>query len=163
MPPVRYVAALGLAHHWHCTAAAAAQRALLPCLASSIMAGSPRFADCSEPTCYAQSVHVSGDCLSILTRVLVASPTERLSMEAIKTHPWFLAGLPPGALDMNEFLLRGMEPFNLSMVCPSKHTDSLSSSPECLLYRLRKLLVPVGPLHSRESWCGRPQAPADWA
>ena len=59
---------------------------------------------------------MSGDCLNILTRMLVASPTDRLSMELIKTHPWFLAGLPPGALDMNEFLLRGMEPLNLSMV-----------------------------------------------
>lgn len=52
----------------------------------------------------------------MLTRVLVAPPGDRLSMEDIKQHPWFLQGLPPGALDMNEFLLRGMEPFNLSMV-----------------------------------------------
>lgn len=60
---------------------------------------------------------MSKDCLDILTHMLVAVPSDRLSMDAIKTHPWFLAGLPPGALDMNEFLLRGMEPFNLSMVC----------------------------------------------
>ena len=68
-----------------------------------------------------QSVPVSKDCLDILTHMLVAVPQDRLSMDAIKTHPWFLAGLPPGALDMNEFLLRGMEPFNLSMVRDRAH------------------------------------------
>ena len=69
---------------------------------------------------------VSTDCLNMLTRVLVAPPADRLSMEDIKQHPWFLQGLPPGALDMNEFLLRGMEPFNLSMVPPS------APKPSCL-------------------------------
>lgn len=51
---------------------------------------------------------MSADCLDILTRVLVASPAERMSMEQIKTHHWFLKGLPPGALEMNDFLLQGL-------------------------------------------------------
>lgn len=57
-----------------------------------------------------QNVAVSQDCLDMLTKVLVAEPAQRMSMEDIKCHPWFLEGLPPGALDMNEFLLKGMEP-----------------------------------------------------
>jgi len=53
-------------------------------------------------------VEVSGDCLDMMTRVLVAQPSKRMSMEEIKTHPWFLKGLPPGALEMNDFLLQGL-------------------------------------------------------
>ncbi|KAK9918091.1 hypothetical protein WJX75_001144 [Coccomyxa subellipsoidea] len=53
-------------------------------------------------------VEVSMDCLDILTRVLVASPGDRMSMDEIKTHAWFLKGLPPGALEMNDFLLQGL-------------------------------------------------------
>ncbi|KAK9795493.1 hypothetical protein WJX73_006956 [Symbiochloris irregularis] len=56
------------------------------------------------------NVAVSPDCLDMLTKVLVAEPAQRMGMEDIKCHPWFLEGLPPGALDMNEFLLKGMEP-----------------------------------------------------
>lgn len=55
-----------------------------------------------------QDVEVSADCLDILTRVLVAQPGERMSMDEIKTHRWFLKGLPPGALEMNDFLLQGL-------------------------------------------------------
>lgn len=51
---------------------------------------------------------MSVDCLDILTRVLVASPGDRMSMDEIKTHAWFLKGLPPGALEMNDFLLQGL-------------------------------------------------------
>lgn len=38
----------------------------------------------------------------------MADPTRRISMEEIKTHKWFTRGLPPGALEMNEFLLQGL-------------------------------------------------------
>jgi hypothetical protein len=55
-----------------------------------------------------QDVEVSGDCLDMLTRVLVAAPAKRMSMEQIKEHRWFLKGLPPGALEMNDFLLQGL-------------------------------------------------------
>ena len=55
-----------------------------------------------------QDVEVSGDCLDMLTRVLVAAPAKRMSMEQIKAHRWFLKGLPPGALEMNDFLLQGL-------------------------------------------------------
>ena len=100
-----------------------------------------------------QSVPVSGDCLNILTRMLVASPAERLSMDLIKQHPWFKAGLPPGALDMNEFLLRGMEPLNLSMVrrlCPGR--------PHSRVALLRPLGPGTWPAHLPASLQGRQSA-----
>ena len=54
--------------------------------------------------------------ISQVRRILVADPAERLSMEEIKAHPWFLRGLPRGALDMNDFYLQA-PPF-LEQVCP---------------------------------------------
>ena len=63
-----------------------------------------------------QNVEVSADCLDMVTQVLVADPAQRMGMEDIKQHRWFLAGLPMGALDMNEFLLRCTEP-QTSSVC----------------------------------------------
>ncbi len=82
------------------------------------------------PLFSAQDVEVSADCLDILTRVLVASPVERMSMDVIKTHPWFLKGLPPGALEMNDFLLQGLAnqeevrlPSHLHL-CTPKHSHS---------------------------------------
>ena len=56
----------------------------------------------------AQNSGVSRECLDMLTRVLVAEPRDRLSMDDIKTHAWFVRGLPPGALEMNEFLLQSL-------------------------------------------------------
>ena len=72
----------------------------------------PTFLPCStwseKKSAGSQEVEVSVDCLDILTRVLVASPGDRMSMDEIKTHAWFLKGLPPGALEMNDFLLQGL-------------------------------------------------------
>lgn len=53
--------------------------------------------------------------ISQVRRILVADPAERLSMEEIKAHTWFLRGLPRGALDMNDFYLQA-PPF-LEQVC----------------------------------------------
>ena len=51
---------------------------------------------------------MSADCLDILTRLLVADPGARMSMAEIKVHRWFQRGLPPGALEMNDFLLQAL-------------------------------------------------------
>ena len=51
-------------------------------------------------------VPVSPGCIDLVRRILVADPAKRLSMDGIKRHPWFLKGLPPGALDMNDFYLQ---------------------------------------------------------
>ena len=62
----------------------------------------------SSHTPVLQHPQVSTECLDILRRVLVADPSRRITMEEIKTHKWFTRGLPPGALEMNEFLLQGL-------------------------------------------------------
>ncbi|CAK0784789.1 hypothetical protein CVIRNUC_007993 [Coccomyxa viridis] len=51
-------------------------------------------------------VPVNPECVDLLLRILVADPAERLSIEDIKMHPWFLRDLPRGALDMNDFYLQ---------------------------------------------------------
>ena len=51
-------------------------------------------------------VPVSYECVSLVRRILVADPSQRLSIEDIKLHPWFLRDLPNGALHMNDFYLQ---------------------------------------------------------
>ncbi len=50
-------------------------------------------------------LNISAACRDLMSRLMVPNPEERLTMEGIKTHPWFLADLPPGAMEMNEMLL----------------------------------------------------------
>lgn len=52
-----------------------------------------------------------------MVRLLVADPKQRLSMEGIKKHPWFLEHLPAGSLQMNGFYKQG--PNGLEQVQPS--------------------------------------------
>lgn len=59
-----------------------------------------------------QDVPVSEDCLDILRRVLVANPSQRLNMTQIRAHRWFRGSLPPGALEMNKFLINGFGPMD---------------------------------------------------
>lgn len=51
------------------------------------------------------SLNLSADCRELLCRMLVPKPTQRITLEEIKRHPWFVVDLPPGALDMNDVLL----------------------------------------------------------
>ncbi|KAK9915501.1 hypothetical protein WJX75_000010 [Coccomyxa subellipsoidea] len=53
-----------------------------------------------------EDIPVSSECVDLLTRVLVADPNARLSMEDIKMHAWFIQDLPQDALDMNDFYLQ---------------------------------------------------------
>ncbi|KHG21217.1 Serine/threonine-protein kinase SRK2B [Gossypium arboreum] len=39
-------------------------------------------------------VHISQDCKHLLSRIFVASPSRRISIKDIKSHPWFLKNLP---------------------------------------------------------------------
>ena len=54
----------------------------------------------------AGSWKVSAPCQDLLARLLVANPNERMSMEEIKEHSWFLEDLPEGALAMNDWYLQ---------------------------------------------------------
>ena len=51
-------------------------------------------------------VIISPDCLQLLTKLLHPNPEARVTLEGVMGHPWFLRGLPAGALGMNERLLR---------------------------------------------------------
>ncbi|KAM7263145.1 hypothetical protein ACFE04_000828 [Oxalis oulophora] len=39
-------------------------------------------------------VHVSQDCINLLSRIFVANPARRITIKEIKNHPWFLKNLP---------------------------------------------------------------------
>jgi serine/threonine-protein kinase SRK2 len=46
-------------------------------------------------------VEISAQVKDLLSKLLVADPAKRLSMQDIQRHPWFLTHLPPDALTMN--------------------------------------------------------------
>ena len=40
------------------------------------------------------SLHLSRECLELISRIFVANPAQRMSIAQIKQHPWFLRNLP---------------------------------------------------------------------
>ena len=92
-----------------------------------------------------QDVEVSADCLDILTRVLVAQPSQRMTMEEIKTHPWFLKGLPPGALDMNNFLLQGLADQEEVRLITFMWQDAIIGVARCFDVCLETVYTSAGP------------------
>lgn len=64
----------------------------------------------------------------MIKRILVADPKDRISMQAIKQHRWFTKGLPPGALEMNEFLLQGLSTMDDVRPCFLLSVLSLNAS-----------------------------------
>jgi serine/threonine-protein kinase SRK2 len=48
---------------------------------------------------------VSVDCRRIIQSLLVADPVKRMSTHEVMNDPWFIDGIPSGALQMNERLL----------------------------------------------------------
>ncbi len=49
-------------------------------------------------------VQVSEECKDLLKKVLMADPAQRLTIQGIMQHPWFLQDLPAGALEVNSRL-----------------------------------------------------------
>ncbi|KAL3844810.1 hypothetical protein ACJIZ3_002213 [Penstemon smallii] len=47
-------------------------------------------------------VHISQDCKNLLSRIFVANPSRRFSLEEIKSHPWFLKNLPRELTEANQ-------------------------------------------------------------
>lgn len=47
-------------------------------------------------------VRLSEDCKSLLSRILVADPAKRITIEQIYHHPWYCKNLPPGVREMND-------------------------------------------------------------
>lgn len=50
---------------------------------------------------YPAAVSVSPDLDDLMRTLLVKDPEERLTLEQLKGHPWFLQGLPARAFDNN--------------------------------------------------------------
>jgi hypothetical protein len=46
-------------------------------------------------------VHLSAECLHLISRMIVPDPQSRMALEQIMVHPWFLQDLPAGTLGMN--------------------------------------------------------------
>ena len=50
-----------------------------------------------------EDVLVSDECRSLIKRMLVVEPNQRICIDEILTQPWFCADLPPAAREMNNF------------------------------------------------------------
>ncbi|CAA2995286.1 serine threonine- kinase SRK2A [Olea europaea subsp. europaea] len=49
-------------------------------------------------------VHISQDCRHLLSRIFVANPVRRITINEIKSHPWFLKNLPRELTDAAQAL-----------------------------------------------------------
>ena len=63
---------------------------------------------------------MSAPCRDLLSRLLVANANQRMSMEEMKEHSWFLEDLPEGALVMNDWYLRPRPVYDQAC-CPLPH------------------------------------------
>ena len=43
---------------------------------------------------FPSTLHLSRECLDLISRVFVANPAQRISIAQIKQHAWFLRNLP---------------------------------------------------------------------
>jgi serine/threonine protein kinase len=54
--------------------------------------------------------HLSPGCRDLLEQMLHPNPDARITVAAIKQHPWFLKDLPPGAADMADHYIKMASP-----------------------------------------------------
>ncbi|GIL46982.1 hypothetical protein Vafri_3829 [Volvox africanus] len=47
-------------------------------------------------------LRVSDECRDLLSKILVAEPAKRITIEGIYNHDWYKKGLPPGVREMND-------------------------------------------------------------
>lgn len=50
-------------------------------------------------------IHASDDLKDLLSRILVADPAERITIDGILNHPWYNTHLPPGVKEMNDKMM----------------------------------------------------------
>ena len=55
------------------------------------------------------SIKLSEDCKSLLSRILVADPTKRITIDGIFHHPWCVAGLRGGDVDWSRSVLGAID------------------------------------------------------
>eukprot|EP00879_Flechtneria_rotunda_P002116 GHRR01002298.1.p1 GENE.GHRR01002298.1~~GHRR01002298.1.p1 ORF type:complete len:377 (+),score=117.01 GHRR01002298.1:413-1543(+) len=61
-------------------------------------------------------IEISAECRDLLTRMLVRNPDDRITMEEIHRHPWFIANLPVEAVSMNDSYLNDEDYSNVQSV-----------------------------------------------
>lgn len=49
-------------------------------------------------------IKVSDSCRDLLRRILVDKPEQRITIQGIQKHPWYVEDLPPGVAEMNDNL-----------------------------------------------------------
>jgi hypothetical protein len=56
------------------------------------------------------NIEISGEGRDLLQRMLLPDPNQRIQLEQIMVHPWFVTNLPPEAATMNDSYLRAAFP-----------------------------------------------------
>lgn len=54
---------------------------------------------------HVQAAQLSAECQDLLLALLQPNPAERITMAGVLKHPWFVQGLPEGALSMSDHCL----------------------------------------------------------
>ncbi|EFN57456.1 hypothetical protein CHLNCDRAFT_34706 [Chlorella variabilis] len=47
-------------------------------------------------------IKLSPECRDLMSRILVADPSKRITIHEIQDHPWYMKDLPPGVKEMND-------------------------------------------------------------
>ena len=77
---------------------------------------------------FPSEILTSPECKDLLAKILVADPTQRLTIRGIVEHSWFQMGLPPNAMSMNDAYLASN---NYSgMQSEQEIRDMLSTAPK---------------------------------
>lgn len=80
--------------------------------------------------------YVSQSARDLLKRLLTNSPDKRSTVDEVMHHPWYIEGLPPSALNMNQVYLRNTADTNAQSVEEAariveeamKHPDDLRTT-----------------------------------
>ena len=57
-----------------------------------------------------ENIEMSADGLDLVRRLLLPDPTQRIQLDQIMQHPWFVTNLPPEAATMNDAYLKAVFP-----------------------------------------------------
>lgn len=66
---------------------------------------------------FPSSLHLSRECVDLITKIFVANPANRISIGGIRAHPWFLKNLPEE--------LQARAPASLAMLNPSVRSPGM--------------------------------------
>lgn len=55
---------------------------------------------------FPEGAAISDPCRDLISKILVANPTQRLSIAGVAAHPWFRQDLPEGSLEYNDWAMQ---------------------------------------------------------